>query len=134
MARIKLPAELRRVRDACQFVVQALNDEGMGDDFCYCYELSVDEICTNIVEHGYKHTYGAIELVLERLSDRFQLSIIDDAPPFNPLEHEPSTDPVGDVDDLPAGGWGIVFTRKKMDNVFYHYAQGRNHLVLEKFI
>jgi serine/threonine-protein kinase RsbW len=134
MARIKVPAELQHVREACEFVVQALTDAGMGDDFRYCYELSVDEVCTNIVEHGYKQTTGVIELVLEQFADRFQLSIIDDAPPFNPLEHAPPANTTNDPDGLSAGGWGIVFTRKKMDNVFYRYAHGRNHLTLEKFI
>ena len=53
--RLRLPGKIEQVRAACDFVVQAAEDAGFGDDGVFQSQLAVEEIFTNIVEHGYEH-------------------------------------------------------------------------------
>ncbi len=135
MKRLKVPGELKHVPTACSFVVDALKEAGMNDNFQYAYELVVDEICTNIIQHGYGNEGRdkTIELIIEKYADRFQLLILDDALAFDPLAHESAIAIAEEgIDGLQSGGWGIIFTKKMMNSVAYRYEQGRNCLVLEK--
>ena len=63
--RLSLPGKLEQVRAACDFVVKAAEDAGFGDDGIFQSQLAVEEVFTNIVEHGYEHDGGdkSIEIV-----------------------------------------------------------------------
>jgi anti-sigma regulatory factor (Ser/Thr protein kinase) len=133
--RMRLPGEISQVRAACDFVVEVAQEAGLGDDGVFQCQLSVEEIFTNIVEHGYAHSGSdkTIELVCEYSETTLIISIIDEAPPFNPLElGEPDPDtPLWERDD---GGWGVYFVRQYMDDVRYKLDNKKNRLILEKKI
>lgn len=130
--RLRLSGELARAREACDFVAAAARDFGFSDDAIFHCELSVEEIFTNIVEHGYAFA-GAdkfIEIQVEYDSS-LKITIIDESPAFNPLEVR-EADPTTPLWERETGGWGVFFVRNLMDQVSYRFENGRNHLVLEK--
>lgn len=118
---------MKNVRQACSFVVSALEDIGADIDVQFQCELSIDEIFTNIVEHGYQHQ-GAekmIEIAVDVNTDQFKITIVDEAEMFNPLD-------TNDGSRQGVGGWGISFVRRVMDEINYYYEDFHNHLVLIK--
>jgi anti-sigma regulatory factor (Ser/Thr protein kinase) len=75
--------------------------------------MAVDEALTNIIEHGYAYAgdQHQIEIICETEPERFLITISDDSPAFNPLNHQ-SPDPTALLDTRQPGGWGIYFIRK----------------------
>lgn len=134
MKKIRVTAEQKQVRVLCQFVVEVLELAGMTEEFCYSFELAVDEVCTNIVEHGYGyHAQDKyIELGIEPFSTGYRVLVWDEAPAFNPLLM-PDPDLSTPLENRVSGGVGILFTKKKMDLVAYDWQSGRNCLILEKY-
>jgi serine/threonine-protein kinase RsbW len=133
--KLRLPGEISQVRAACDFIVEVAQDAGLGDDGVFQCQLSVEEIFTNIVEHGYGHDGGdkSIELVCEISDDMLVISLIDEAPPFNPLSLE-EPDPDTPLWERDTGGWGVYFVRQYMNDIRYKLENQKNHLILEKKI
>ena len=133
--RLRLPGDISQVRAACEFVVEAARDIGLGDDGVFQCQLSVEEIFTNIVEHGYNYNGEdkSIEIICEVYDNSLLISIIDEAPPFNPLELG-SPDRDTSLWDRDTGGWGVYFVQQYMDDVRYRFENHRNRLILEKKI
>lgn len=131
---IKLSARLEAVETAQAFISRVAGLYGLNDDGIHHCHLSVDEVITNIVEHGYEFNDApeAIELVLFREGQYLVIEIIDGAPLFNPLMH-PEPDPTLPLwERIEDGGWGIHFVRKFMDGAVYHSTGGKNHLRMLK--
>lgn len=131
--RLTLPGKIEQVRAACDFVVNAAKAAGFGEDGIFQSELAVDEIFTNIVEHGYEHDSDGknIELITEITPDKLIISILDEAPHFNPLQLD-TPDPEASLWERERGGWGVYFVRRYMDKIYYKIDNDRNRLVLEK--
>ena len=132
---LRLQGEIEQVRHACEFVVNFAHKAGLGDDSVFQCQLAIEEIFTNIVEHGYQHngTDKSIEIACLSDGDKIFISITDEAPPFNPLELE-SPDTNASLWERGNGGWGVHFVRKFMDDIQYRLHEGRNQLILEKDI
>jgi len=133
---IKLAAHLESVEAAQDFISRIVVPYGLSDDSIYHCHVSVDEVITNIVEHGYElsNTPEAIELILRREGESLIIEIIDGAPLFNPLMH-PDPDPTLPLwERIEDGGWGINFVKRFMDSATYHSTGGRNHLRMVKQI
>ncbi len=130
---ITIPARIDQVQEACAFVARVATRHGMDDEGVYRCQLSVEEICTNIVEHGYGFEYhgGKIEIWCFLHDKSFIIEIIDDAPLFDPLTL-PNPDESTPLWDRVEGGWGIHFVRKFMDRVEYFNSDQRNHFRMEK--
>jgi serine/threonine-protein kinase RsbW len=133
--RLRLSGEIQQVRAACDFVVEAARDAGFGDDGIFQSQLAIEEIFTNIVEHGYQHNGSdkSIDIVIHVRDDTMAISIIDDAELYNPLRRE-EPDPETPLWERQGGGWGVYFVRRYMDAVRYTQQNNRNCLILEKKI
>lgn len=131
--RLRLPGKIEEVRAACDFVVKAAGAAGLGDDDIFQSQLAVDEIFTNIVEHGYGYDGAdkSIEILAEITDEFLIISIFDEAQPFNPLTLD-SPDREASLREREGGGWGVHFVRQYMDNVSYKLDNNRNRLILEK--
>ncbi len=131
--RLVIKGILEQVRVACEFIAEVARDVGFDDDGVYHCVLSVEEICTNIVEHGYefKGDDKVIEIVCRPQPDGLLITISDEAPAFNPLERD-DPDPNVPLWERQGGGWGIYFVRQYMNYVGYRYDNQRNHLILQK--
>jgi anti-sigma regulatory factor (Ser/Thr protein kinase) len=130
-----IQARLDDVEAACDYVADIAEQAGMGDEGVFRCRLSVEEICTNIVEHGYGYDNldGSIKLTCVRDDDHLVIEISDDAPLFDPLTL-PNPDPRKPLWERTQGGWGVFFVRRFMDSVSYHNTGQRNHVRMIKRI
>jgi len=131
--KLRIPAKLDQIEAACEFVGGVAREAGMSDDAVYHCYLSVEEICTNIIEHGYHYHDGGhvIDIVCRILSTGLQITIIDDAAPFNPLRLD-DPDPSAPLMEREGGGWGVFFVKKYMDRLDYRFINNRNHFMMQK--
>lgn len=131
---LTVPADIEHVDKACQFVADVSAQIGMSDDLVHRCYLSMEEICTNIIEHGYRYDgkNQVIDIFCRAYDNRLTIVIQDDAEQFNPLERA-DPDPTAPLDQRQGGGWGIFFIKKFMDRVDYRYNANRNQLTVEKF-
>ena len=133
---IRIPANLPAVATACNFVVKVAIAAGMDEKQVHQCQLAVDEACTNIIEHGYQaHNQGQfIDVTCLLLADRITIRIEDDSPAYNPLQRsEPEPDADAALEDRERGGWGVFFIKQVMDDVVYHYRDGRNQLDMTRY-
>lgn len=135
VSRLVIVARLEEIRHACDFVVEAAEGAGLDERGVYHCQMAVDEALTNVIEHGYAFAGedSEIEITCEVVQERFVITIMDDSPAFNPLEHE-APNPDSPLDTREPGGWGIYFIRRLMDDVTYQRAGSYNRLTLVKSI
>jgi len=94
--------------------------------------LAVDEMVTNIIEHGYRGQPGSIEIDVTTQGDALIVQLHDQAPPFDPTTRPPPDLSIP-FDERTPGGLGIYLTRKMMDDVQHHVtATHGNELTLIK--
>lgn len=98
--------------------------------------LALQEMVTNVLRHGYRlDETRPIEVVFELGEDTLRITLRDQGPAFDPLEHDIDDD--GDDDDaiMPkqCGGHGIRIARMVMDRIEYERLHGWNTLRLTKF-
>lgn len=133
---LQISATLEQIQVACEFVAEAAREAGLDERAVYRCQLSVDEACTNIVEHGYG-MHGADQIIdvycQTDAAQRFLIHILDDSPAFNPLTLPPP-DPQTPLEDRALGGWGIHFIKKLMDEISYSRIDNRNCLELVKYL
>ena len=107
-----LPRFLGFIDDVCARIDA---DEGTK----YALRLAVEEVCTNLIVHGYKNRpAGPIEVVAHDDGDRVTLVIHDRAPPFDP-KNAPAPDLTSDVEHRRVGGLGWHLVKKMVDEIRY---------------
>lgn len=87
---IRIPATMEQVRQAVLFVATAAQRMGMGDDGIHQLQIAVEELVTNIVEHGYPPqdtSFAFIDVEVRRDDTQVIVTIADDAPSYNPLDN-----------------------------------------------
>ncbi|HVF65309.1 MAG TPA: ATP-binding protein [Casimicrobiaceae bacterium] len=85
----------------------------------YALRLAVEEVCTNLIVHGYKnHPAGPIKVDAIDQVDRVTLVIHDRAPPFDP-KLAPPPDVTSDVEHRKPGGLGWHLVKKMIDEIRY---------------
>jgi serine/threonine-protein kinase RsbW len=95
--------------------------------------LAVDEMVTNIIEHGYRGQPGSIEIDVSTREDALIIQLRDQAPPFDPTIVPPPNLSIP-FDERTPGGLGIYLTRKVMDDVQHRAtAVHGNDLTLIKY-
>jgi GAF domain-containing protein/anti-sigma regulatory factor (Ser/Thr protein kinase) len=100
-----------------EFAVQAAKDAGMDDSAIYAVELSMDEACTNIIEHAYEGKDGGeIECTCDSDVKNLTIIIHDHGKSFDP-SNIPLPNLDADLDSRPIGGLGVFLMKKLMDEV-----------------
>lgn len=95
-------------------------------------QVALDEVLSNTVHHGYRNQGdGRIEIGFRLDDGILEVTIQDDAPAFDPLA-APVPDTTSGLADRPAGGLGLLLTRRLMDEVEYERSEGRNRMILRK--
>jgi serine/threonine-protein kinase RsbW len=123
---------MEEIRKICAFVAEAAQAAGLSDQAVYHVEVSVEEVCVNIVSHGFMESGipdGYINVTTDQDADHFIITIADNSPAFNPL--------LFDGEDIEAnkmepGGLGIHFLKKMIDGLTYQYRGGENRIILRK--
>lgn len=94
-------------------------------------ELGIDEIATNIVEHGYGGARGRwLSVELSRVPGGIELEIEDDGLPI-PAERRRPQSPGDDV-EVALRGRGLFIVSRVMELVGYETSGGRNRLRVRK--
>ena len=93
----------------------------------YLIDLVLEEIVTNIVNHGAGDGVATIDVNLARVDQRIVGSVRDDAAPFDPLSLAPVDIEAG-IEERAIGGLGIHLVREMTDSVAYAREDGHNVL------
>jgi len=128
------PAKFDQLDAIREFAAQAARDAGMDDSAIYAVELSMDEACSNVIEHAYEGIEGGeIECTCD--SDEKNLTIIihDHGKSFDPSSIAlPDLD--SDLESRPLGGLGVFFMKKSMDELrFESLGEEGNVLTMVKY-
>jgi anti-sigma regulatory factor (Ser/Thr protein kinase) len=93
-------------------------------------ELASEEAIINIIKHGYNKDVKRITIKIE-LNDFVDVTFIDSAKAFNPLEHSPKRIKEH-VKKKNEGGLGIYLMLHLVDEVSYERNDKKNILILRK--
>lgn len=95
------------------------------------FDVAIDEICSNIIKHGYQNGEGKISVTVINDGTSTSLVFKDSAIPFNPVE---AVDPdvTLSAEERGIGGLGIYMVKKSMDDMRYEYKDGQNILTITK--
>jgi len=120
-------AEIARLVDA---VESFGSHAGLSSDLTYRLTLSLDEIVSNVIRHGYSDTNDHVVEVRLSVHDGVVTSVIeDDGHPYDPRE-SPEPDLSMPVEQRGPGGLGIFLVRQMMDSIDYARRDGRNILTV----
>ena len=93
-------------------------------------DLCLHETVANVMLHAYEPGGpGNIPISLERIGEGFHVTVADNGPAFNPLEH-PKVVPAPNLEDAQIGGFGIHLVRDFADVVEYRREADRNILAM----
>lgn len=107
-------ANLKAVSELTQQAEHWLHTAGYADPTSIA--LVIQELCVNIVEHGYAGEAGKIALTLSESPTHLEITIQDwTSRPFAPPDDITLPDPM----DLPEGGWGLYLIYQIMDKVVH---------------
>ena len=122
MNSIRLKPELEELYSLNEFILNELPEENLQ------VNLIVEEIFVNIVNYS-KTDFITVNVEYEKPT--LILEFVDTGIQFNPLLKEDPETPTT-IDDAQIGGLGIFLTKEMADDLYYHYANGENHLKIIK--
>jgi anti-sigma regulatory factor (Ser/Thr protein kinase) len=125
-------AEIRRLAGLAEQFGRAAQ---LGDDEVMNLNLVLDEIVTNVLDHGFDGLAGdaEIRLTLTREGDALTIRVEDNGRAFDPLQAAPP-DLDAPIEDRPVGGLGIHIVRSVMETIEYQRRGGHNVLTMHKTI
>lgn len=91
--------------------------------------LVLEEATLNIIHHAYGEQGGKLELCCTPVQEGLEIRIVDEGPPFNPLE-APGAEVVTDLASQRIGGMGIPLIRGLTDGLRYRREGEQNVLTL----
>ena len=120
--------ELEKIRDFLKNCLEGLN---LTEKAYYIIELSLLEICINIIRYAYPAGKGDISLKTWEEERKIFLEIRDSGIPFDPTETEsPNIEEM--IKNKRKGGLGIFLARKLMDGFEYKREDNQNVLTMHK--
>ena len=125
MHTLTLESNVSSSAEASAWARSLAEDAGLPEERVYAIDLCIVELVTNIVDHGYRKGPGAIRIDLELAHGAAILTIVDQAPAFDPLAVPTPAVPLS-LDDAPVGGMGIPMVRSTTDRCRYERRGGHN--------
>lgn len=121
------PDQLAAIRE---FVAQA-GRALAADEWAICdLQLAVDEICSNVIEHGYGGRGGDIEVTVEGTGASIRVVVRDWGRAFEP-DQVPAPDLALPLEERRLGGLGLFLVRQMMDEVRFEFdAQSGNTVTM----
>jgi serine/threonine-protein kinase RsbW len=112
-------AQLKDLTRLHDFVESACRRVGADENVSYAVRLAVEEVCTNIIKHGYKgKSPGLIALTFQGDQKEITITIADRARPFSP-DNAPAPNLSADWNERQIGGLGWHLVKHMMDQVLY---------------
>lgn len=126
---MRIPSRTDNLEIIRNFVSSVARQVGFGESEISKIELSVDEACTNVIEHAYQRKENQkIDIAIKIGCDRFTIVITDRGKAFNFKEVE-MPDMKSYLAELRVGGLGIYLMKTLMDEVEYHSTPGKKNEV-----
>ena len=127
-------ADLRCLAEVRAFVREGADAAGTDAEHRDDLVQAVDELMTNVIEHGYAGRPGPVEVSLEADAGRLLVTIRDAAPPFDPTAF-PTPRLDLPLDERPFGGMGVHLARTLTDAMRHRILPGGgNEVTLEKML
>ena len=121
-----LNVDISTLRDISAWVRSFAAANGFPEAHVDDVDLCIHEVVANVARHGYRTwPAGPIAIRLERLESGLRATVEDEAPPFNPFDHEEPREPQS-IEEASIGGYGIHIVRSLSTDVRYRREGGRN--------
>jgi len=131
-SQIVCDARVENLPDLLAFVDRSCTDSPLGPSECYAMKLAVEEVCMNLIDHGYEpDKSGLIDMRSYAGADRLTVEIRDRARSFSP-DDAPNPDLDSDWEERRIGGLGWYLIKEMMDEIHYQSEDGENRLTLVK--
>lgn len=122
-------ARIENLPHFMSFIDEACRDAGADQDTSYALRLAVEEVCINLIQHGYKDMPpGPIRVSFRRQGDHITVTIHDRARPFDP-SRAPEPDLASDAESRPIGGLGWYLVKRSVDRIHYESDPARGNLL-----
>jgi serine phosphatase RsbU (regulator of sigma subunit)/anti-sigma regulatory factor (Ser/Thr protein kinase) len=113
------------------FTVEACQKLNINDDTIESVKLVIDEICSNIIMHGFKDgEAGDINLIIKEGKSELIFEVNDRGRSFNPLEYDPPKLD-NDINKRDIGKLGVYFIKEMVDEINYKSNGGLNCLTFK---
>ena len=121
LERITVPGKLESLNEIAQFVIKAAKLARLDQKTTYKLRLAVDEIATNIIQHGYAAVGLMGEITCCAEFDNYHLTITlkDWGLAYNPGKHSQINNLQHPLTQRPIGGLGIYLAMNNVDDFRY---------------
>ena len=128
MKPLTVPGTLDSLSLIRNYARAAAAEAGLDKKRTYRLELAVDEIATNIVNHGYQEAGRVGDVVAYASIDAHALTITleDTAVPFDPRRLRRPEQIDLPMAERPIGGLGVFLAIENVDEFRYEYVDGHN--------
>jgi len=131
MITLKVKSDLRELKKVRSFLKNSLEGKKISEKDYYIMELSLVEVCINIIKYAYPKKTGEIYLRTWIKENKIFFEIRDDGIPF-----DPRTTKKPDISEIikkeKKGGLGVFLIRSLMDSVEYRRENNQNILIMNK--
>lgn len=123
------PGKYSSLAQISEFARQQAALAGLDDDAIYQVDLSVDEACSNVIEHAYDgEGKGDIEIACDISPEGLVILIHDYGRPFNP-DSVPLPNAHVPLEKLKVRGVGLFLMKKMMDEVSFEFTIDRGNFL-----
>lgn len=129
MTRLRLPAALPSLHPLLRLIEREGRERGLSEKRLNELELAAEEILVNIFRYAYPDGEGEVEVECTMEGKAFVVRVTDWGVPFDASSF-PEPVVQGDLMDREAGGLGIFFAHKMVDELKYHRDGNQNVLSL----
>lgn len=133
MNTLKVKSELAELEKIRSFLKRNLEDLHLTEKDYFIIELSLIEICTNIIRYAYTPGEGDIFLKTWQQEEKVFFEIRDSGIPFDPKKVK-LPDIQESIRDEKKVSLGIFLSRKLMDGFYYKRENNQNVLTMYKKI
>lgn len=131
MKKLRVKSELRELETIRKFLHRCLRDVELSEEDLYKIEISLVEMCTNIIRYAYPGRRGDIDIRAWHEDARFFLELRDGGVAFDPRTvKKPSLREMINREQM--GGLGIFLARRLMDGFDYRRDKDQNVLTMFK--
>ena len=106
--------------------------EEFGAELLFHVQLTLDELATNVINHGYGESGYSFQITVKSKPEAVQIELVDEARPFDPLQNAPHPAIDAGVQERKVGGLGVYIVKELMDELEYRRENGKNCLTLVK--
>ena len=129
---IELRYDFSELERLYEVVTRFLQTHGQSTKFINTVNLVLEEMVTNVIKYAEPKTGDPhVSVLLDLVSRELTVTLIDNGPAFNPLDH-PDVDTTAPIEEREIGGLGIHLVKKMVDHIEYHRRDQQNHLILVK--